>query len=253
MDSERFQKAVSLRLAGKYEESLRELEALTSIETDAHWKSSLLLGQATCLAWLGRLEEARQRWSESAELYSNPYTELEDAYLCAGEGKREEATSKLMLFLRDYENELKEPDNEDTRSEVSERLGYLLFDSKRYGEAIHYLKEALLFPGTDGRKRHLSFYLGMYLLEAGNPEGAKRALVESLPSNREDPLWAQVQFQLGRVYFRQGCYADAQEAFERCDFFTDDANIEVKQGVSMWLARIAACLPAKSHERERAN
>lgn len=82
---------ISLR-GGKYEEALAELEALTSVETDQHYKSSLLVSQATCLSGLGRLIEARQRGSESAELWQNPYTELVDAYLCASEGKRDEAT-----------------------------------------------------------------------------------------------------------------------------------------------------------------
>lgn len=253
MDSGRFQQAVALRLAGRYEESLREVEALTSIETDTYYKSSLLLGQATCLAWLGRLKEARQRWSESARLWSNQYTELVDAYLCAGEGKCEEATCKLIRFLKNHENDLREPGNEDTYSEASERLSYLLFEAKRYEASIHYLNDALIFPASDRRKRQLCFYLGMCHLETGDPEAAERKLIESLPANFEDPLWAQVQFQLGRVYFQQGCYAKAKQAFESCEFFSDEANTELKQGISTWLARIATYLPTKNSVRQGSN
>jgi tetratricopeptide (TPR) repeat protein len=153
---------------------------------------------------------------------------------------------KLTRFLETYQAYLREPGNEDTYSEASERLGYLLFEAKRYADAIHPLNEALAFPGTDERKRQLCLYFGFCHFETGNVAAAEQKLVKSLPSSCEDPLWAKAQFHLGRVYFQKGAYTKAKEAFELCEFFGDEANAELKQGLSTWLARIATHLPTKN-------
>ncbi len=253
MDQERFQKSVSLKDSGNYEEALREMEELASVETDEQYKGALLLGQARCLSGLGRLEEARQRLTESARIWNNPYTELVDAYLCTDEGKKEDAMRKLMLFLETYDSDLKEPGNEDTYSEASERLGYLLFEAKRYADAIPHLNQALAFPETDARKRQLCFYLGVSHLEAGNITAAERELVQSLPPRCEDPLWAEAHFQLGRLYYQQGAYLNAKAAFESCEFSSDEADPELRQKISEWLAAVRARLPAESRERRSPN
>jgi len=253
VDQERFQKSVSLKDSGNYEEALREMEALASVETDEQYKGALLLGQARCLSGLGRLKEARQHLTESARIWNNPYTELVDAYLCAEEGKQEDATAKLMLFLETYDSDLKEPGNEDTYSEASERLGYLLFEAKRYADAIPHLTHALAFPETDARKRQLCSYLGFCHLETGNLDTAERKLVESLPPDREDPSWTEAQFHLGRVFFQRGAYEKAKETFERCEFFMHSADTELKQKISEWLAATDAHLPMNGRERPGAN
>lgn len=246
MDQERFHKSVSLKDSGNYEEALREMEELASVETDEQYKGALLLGQARCLSGLGRLKEARLRLTESARIWNNPYTELVDAYLCADEGKGEDAMRKLTLFLETYHSDLREPGNEDTYSEASERLGYLLFEAKRYADAIPHLNQALTFPETDARKRQLCRYLGFCHIETGNIEVAEQRLVQSLPPNCEDPLWARVQFELGRVYFRRGAYVEAKAAFEHCEFFSAEGDTQLKDAISTWLARIATHLPTKS-------
>ena len=69
MDQERFQRSVSLKDSGNYEEALREMEELARVETDEQYTGALLLGQAKCLMGLGRLKEARQRLTESSRLW----------------------------------------------------------------------------------------------------------------------------------------------------------------------------------------
>jgi tetratricopeptide (TPR) repeat protein len=140
-----------------------------------------------------------------------------------------------------------------THSEASESVGYLLFESKQYADAIHHLNEALVFPETDERKRQLCFYLGWRHLDTGNLEAAEQKLIESLPPNCEDPSWTEVQFHLGRVYFQQGAYLKAKESFERCEFFMRPADTELKQKVSEWLAATRARLPMESRRRQDAN
>jgi tetratricopeptide (TPR) repeat protein len=249
VDSERFEHANSLRLAGKEQDALHEFEALTSGVTDPCEKSSLLLGQATCLLGLGRVKEARQRWSEATRYWTNLYTEFIDACLCAEEGNRQEALERWMRFLEKH-SELREPGNEDTYSDACERLGVLLFEVERYADAVRPLTDALALAETDERRRKLCSYLGICHLENGTLDAAEQRLTESLPASAHDPLWARVQYELGRLYFRQGAYIKAKMAFEFCEVFACEANTELKQNVSGWLARIAPHLPSESRKRQ---
>jgi tetratricopeptide (TPR) repeat protein len=251
VDSERFQRAVALRLAGNHQEALEELEALSSGELDSQYKSSLLLGQAVCLLGLHRVKEARQRWSGSVGYWRYLYTDFVDAILCEEEGKSDEAMRKLAQLLENSGAELREPGNEETYSDVSERLGNLLFGSKRYEEAAYHLNEALAFPETDERKRQLSRYLGICYLEIANFEVAENRLIESLPPDCADPSWTKGQYQLGCLYFKQREYAKAKKAFELCYFFTDDAPL--KANAAEWITGIAEYLPIGNRENDNIN
>ena len=248
MDWERFQHATSLWLEGNSERALREFDELVTATADNEEMGSLLLMQARCLLDSGRVKEARERWSEAASCWNNLYAKLMDAYLSIAEGKREDAARKLMQWLQRHKHELGQLGDEETFSKACERLGYLLFESQRYGEAIQPLTDALMYPQTDERKRQLCFYIGISCLETLELADAERSLIESIPPNPEDPLWAKAQFHLGRVYFQKSAYAKAKDAFERCEFFSND-DPELKQGVSIWLARIAKHLPMKSRAK----
>jgi len=248
VDWERFQHATSLWLEGNSERALREFDELVTATADNEEMGSLLLMQARCLLDSGRVKEARERWSEAASCWNNLYAKLMDAYLSIAEGKREDAARKLMQWLQRHKHELGQLGDEETFSKACERLGYLLFESQRYGEAIQPLTDALMYPQTDERKRQLCFYIGISCLETLELADAERSLIESIPPNPEDPLWAKAQFHLGRVYFQKSAYAKAKDAFERCEFFSND-DPELKQGVSIWLARIAKHLPMKSRAK----
>jgi tetratricopeptide (TPR) repeat protein len=249
--SERFEKAVSLQKAGKNEEALRGFEAISNEMSDEYDKSRVLLYEVTCLVSLGRFREARQCWSAAANYSPDSYTDLIDAYLCCDEGKHEEAFHKLTKLLDDQNGVLRKPENEGTYSEASERLGYLLFDAKRYAEAISRLTEALITPDSDERKKKISLYLGIAQLETGNLDDAEKRLVQSLPANCSDPIWTEAQFQLGRLYFQRGAYVKAKEAFERCELLAKAEDTELKQTAAQWLSATAARL--KNPARERTN
>jgi tetratricopeptide (TPR) repeat protein len=203
VDWERFQHATSLWLEGNNERALREFDELVTATADNEEMGSLLLMQARCLLDSGRVKEARERWSEAASCWNNLYANLMDAYLSIEEGKREDAARKLMQWLQRHKHELGQLGDEETFSKACERLGYLLFESQRYGEAIQPLTDALMYPQTDERKRQLCFYIGISCLETLKLADAERSLIESIPPNPEDPLWAKAQFHLGRVYFRK--------------------------------------------------
>jgi tetratricopeptide (TPR) repeat protein len=249
--SERFEKAVSLQKAGKNEEALRGFEAISNEMSDEYDKSRVQLYEVTCLVSLGRFREARQCWSAAANYSPDSYTDLIDAYLCCDEGKHEEAFHKLTKLLDDQNGVLRKPENEGTYSEASERLGYLLFDAKRYAEAISRLTEALITPDSDERKKKISLYLGIAQLETGNLDDAEKRLVQSLPANCSDPIWTEAQFQLGRLYFQRGAYVKAKEAFERCELLAKAEDTELKQTAAQWLSATAARL--KNPARERTN
>jgi len=236
MDTERFARAVALRDGGKEEDALREFEALASRATDAFYKGSLLLNQANCLWRLGRLEEAREQWSQATAIWRTPFTEFLDACMCVTEGKSEEAVDKLMVFLKSH-IDLKESEHQKVYFDAQDELGQLLFNLGRYAEAVDPLEGALTIAEGDHRKT-LCYYLGVCHYTTGKLEVAESELIQSLPENRHDPWWVHAQYHLGCSYFQRRAYLEARQAFELCDFFMDDADTEMKQNVSMWLAAI---------------
>jgi tetratricopeptide (TPR) repeat protein len=281
MDRERFERGTALRDADQEREALRELEALASSEPDAQWRSSLLANQASCLWRLGRLPEARQRWTEAVALWTNIYLEFLDACLCAAEGDKEEAIRKLTLLLKGHP-ELEESDAR-LHIDALEQLGRALIDLVRYSEAINPLETALTSAEGEQRKT-LCFYLGQCYfqhhrwqeaaemlaqslpseptgpwwapaqrllgichIETGNFDVAEKELVQSLPADGQSPEWAELQFHLGRLYFHRREYISAKKAFELCEFFVDDPAQQ--ENISRWLA--ATC--GKLNERLEPN
>jgi tetratricopeptide (TPR) repeat protein len=236
LDSERFRRAVSLRRAGKNEEALQELEALTAETLSDFDKSSVFLAQVTCLLCLNRLNDARERFVVAIKYGRSTWTDLTDACLCYEEGKY---------------NELKKSGNGQDYAEASERLGYLLFRSKEYADAVYRFTEALVFPEPEDRKRQIFLHLGICHLEMKNLDAAEEKLMQSLSRNSGDPMWTEAQYQLGRLYFYRGAYSKAAEAFERCDLTVTDA--ELKRSISEWLAATAVHLPPETHGQSRPN
>ena len=234
MDDVRFWRAMKLRDKGKEEDALRELEELASLTPDADEKASLVLNQSTCLARLGRVEEARQRWREATRSLTGPYEDFLDACLCVSERKTEEAVHKLTAFLQNH-SDMQSIDPE-LYSEAEERLGLLLYEMNRFADAVALLERAIKLRKGDADRRRLCYYIGSSHFESGNFRAAEPRFAESLLLDRREPLWAQAQFYLGCIYFKKRAYIDAGKAFELCEAFVDDADHEMKEGVSSWLA-----------------
>jgi hypothetical protein len=97
-DRERFDGAMSLLDSGDSAAVLHEFEPLAKGESDAEWKSSVLLGLVTCLMQLGRVAEARERWTESVAGWRNPFTDYVGILLCLEEGRLDEAALSLTEF-----------------------------------------------------------------------------------------------------------------------------------------------------------
>lgn len=240
MDTERFNRALSLLNSGDADSALREFGALAESTFDDEERGSILLSEVSCLTYLGRIAEARERWREAVAHVRDSYTDYVDICLCLTENKNIEAMLKLAEFLKRRE-ELVRSDAEDIYSDAAERFGALLFGDKRYDEAIEPFRNSLLAPGTEERKANLLMNLAICYIQTGDLDGAEGILKGSLSLDRDHPLWPAVQYHLGRLYFRKGTYARAREAFECCQLSTSDE--EERKSAFLWLDRINADFP----------
>ena len=125
---------------------------------------------------------------------------------------------------------------EEIYADAQKRLGLLLFELDRFTEAVHPLQEALKLAKGD-KHRSLCFYLGVCHLRNENLDMAEEKLIQSLPADYLDPLWSQAQYNLGSLYFQRGAYLSAKRAFELCETLIDNADVEMKESVSIWLTK----------------
>ncbi len=196
----------------------------------------MLLGQASCLAQLGLLTEARERWSQATACARNLYTDYVGLILCDRENRGKEVIPEFSEFLS-HRDELIETGDENLWSDAAERLGYLLFDSGRYEDAIKPFTGAAETAETEARRATIKLYLGMCYIQVGKFKAAEQTLRESQPANTNDPLWANVQYQLGRLYFRWEDYAQAKTLLERF-LPTDGVDSDLFRPASELLAEV---------------
>lgn len=228
-------RAMEFRGQGNEEDALRELDELAREASDTEERASLELSQITCLARLGRLDEARQRWHDATRTLTNrPYVDFLDACLSVSEGKTEEALQKLTAFLRNHSQmQMIDP---ELYSDAEERLGLLLYGMRRFSDAVDPLERALASAKGDANKRRISYYIGSSNYESGDLKAAEPRFAESLLLDRRDPLWAQAQYYLGHIYFKKAAYFKAKKAFEMCECFMDESDTRLKEEVLSWLA-----------------
>jgi tetratricopeptide (TPR) repeat protein len=236
MDTKRFENALHAIDSGHVAEALSEFDSLADLAPDAQEKSSMLMGQASCLMHLGLIAEARERWSRSAACWTNLYTEYFDLILCTLEGRRNEAIAKIREFLS-HRDELIESGDQNLYSDAAERLGYLLFDLGRYEEAIKPFTGAAETAETEARRAEMKLYLGMCYIQVGNFRAAEQTLLESLPADANDPLWPRVQFQRGSLYFQRGAYTQAKAVLEQF-LLTDRVESDLFRPASELLAEV---------------
>ena len=202
VDIERFQHALALKTAGKEEDALLEFEALAAEAPDIQEKGSLILNQATCFWKLGRLKEARERLSEAQKLWSNLYADFLDARLCVWEGRKDEALTKLTLFLESHPD-LDQSENQHLYVDALEELGRLFVDLERTEDAVSPLERALALA-EDDQHRRLLHYLGVCDVDRRNWEAAEKNFLQSLATDPQDPLWPHAQYYLGICHLEIG-------------------------------------------------
>jgi tetratricopeptide (TPR) repeat protein len=231
MSRKLFENALRALNSGHVVEALGELDSLVDLELDPEERSTVLLGQASSLMQLGRIEEARMKWSQAVACCGNQYTDYIDLLLCGLENRGKEAIPKFTEFLSRRE-ELTQAGDGDLWSDAAQRLGYILFESGQYGDAIKPLVDAAETAETESRRSAIRLYLGMCYTQVGNFEAAEKTLVEILPTDPKDSLWPNVQYQLGRLYFRWEANAQAKTALEQflaMDGFDPDLSRSASQ------------------------
>lgn len=245
MDLKRYLHALSLRDQGMNEEALRELQVLADAESSPEQKGSLILDEITCLWRLGRLAEARRRFTEGQAFWKDVRSKLFGVTLTVAEAREEgkperlaEALMELQAFLAQHGHELK-LESPESYGEALIGAGYLLIALDRYKEAIQPLAEAWPFFKSDERGSRLEHDLGICLMQTGDLEAAEKHLVNALPSDRTDPRWAEAQYLLGCLYFREGWYPQAKQAFELAEMYGND---KLRRHVPAWLERIEGIL-----------
>ena len=241
MDTKRFENAMDALNTGHVLEALSEFDSLADLASDAQEKGTMLLGQALSLMHRGLIAEARERWSRSTACWRNLYTDYIEIVLCALENRREEGISRIREFLS-HRNELFEADDQNLYSDAAERLGYLLFESEQYAAAIEPFINAAETAVTEGRRAEMQLYLGTCYTQVGDFQMAEQALKESLPANTNDPLWPSVQYQRGRLHFRQTAYVQAKSSLELC-LMTTEADSDLARNASDLLAEVERHLP----------
>jgi tetratricopeptide (TPR) repeat protein len=217
MDPKRLDNVIKALESGRFADALGELDSLANLASDAEEKGVILLGQASSLMQAGLIVEARERWLQATAYRRTLYADYIELGLCSLENRGKELVSKLTEFLG-HREELVESGDENLWSDAAERLGHLLFKSGQYEEAIKPFVDAAETADTETRRTELKLYAGMCYIQVGNFTAADQALTEGLPADPKDPLWENVQYQRGRLYFRWGSYFKAKAVLEL--FFT---------------------------------
>jgi tetratricopeptide (TPR) repeat protein len=253
MDTQRFEHAITLRDAGRLDEAIRELTLLAQATTDPQEKASLVLNESTCLAIMGRFDEARDRLREAIRI--SPTTEVRaradftEAVLSRQEGRRAEALTKLDNLLKDYSQLLCTPDHRDLYYEIQRRRGSLLAGVARFREARVVLEECSSFPLDARDEQYVLYNLGACYVNMGENERGKQTLLEALEKGLQGSDAVSSHYYLGTIYSAEKAYAKALMEFEWCLAHVEEGQIP-KKHICEWLASTARTLGMKE-EAER--
>jgi RHS repeat-associated protein len=248
MDTQRFEHAIASRDAGRVEEALRELAALTESTPEPEGKATLLANQSTCLIILGRLQEARRQLSLARRVAPRTqihlYLDFEDAGLCTHEGKWHEALAILDRLQREYGELLLTTDHRELYEQVQIVRGGALRALARFREARTVLEECLRFHLSAKDERHVLYNLGLCYGDLGESERAKQALLEALQKGLQGSDAVSSHYYLGTIYSAEKAYAKALMEFEWCLAHVEEGQI-AKKHICEWLASTAQSLGMK--------
>ncbi|HEU5411760.1 MAG TPA: tetratricopeptide repeat protein [Candidatus Acidoferrales bacterium] len=226
MDLERFQHAISLRDAGKLEESASELhsmyEELRGVSREE--AGLMLLNEAVCLSKQGKpLEQCKTLLNQASELLGKDETkralvDYTEASFHMGYRDRDpvKALEKLDSVLRKHAEILRDRRTRELLyGEIQLRRGLLLVEFKRFQEARKILKEVLeLDVGKDAA---FYFNLGRCHTELKEWDMATSQLLKALDMGLPEDSAVRTHFYLGTIYYQQGAHGKALQEFEFCE------------------------------------
>jgi tetratricopeptide (TPR) repeat protein len=245
MDTERFQRAMTLRDSGQIHEALRELCSLSEETEDPGEKASLLLNESRCLVQLGDLEGARKRLEEAAAISPRTqgrlYVAFQQAMLQWHEGKPSQALKTLEGLLKHYLGLLKTAEHQGLYEDVQINRGILLTQLDRFGEARVVLEECLSYELRPEDHASVLFNLGLCYLKLGDSVQAKRKLLESLTGTAPEQNLVVAHYYLGIIEYSENAFAKAFQEFEWCLPRAETGQLP-EPHLYKWLAKCATQL-----------
>ena len=230
-----FEDAIELCYSGKPADAIQSLHKLAGSVALPADKVGIGYHEVLWLVELKKIPEARRRFSEiqSQLLSIDRVVDLEDrqllttltvmlsfveAKLLIEEGDK---VSSLKILDRLSTNAVSTPSTaafERMRNEVQTLRGFLLVDSRRYGEALPILESASPPPNWEALVSH---YRARCYYELSDFEKAKPLLTEALKLETSAKWQARSHYFLGRIYYANREYSNAKTQFEQSLKFGD--------------------------------
>lgn len=222
MDAERFARATRLRDSGRLHDAIRELDAMFSAAENPTDRALLLLNKIPCLIRLGQVQDGRLELEAAirenpTDPFLRPQFKFVEALLDGSENRESECIAKLDKLLADFRDDLTTPALRYLYEDIQLRRAFYMVKRARYREAEPLLEEALSFDLSEEDGRILLCNVAFCRQKLGNYESARQFYTRAVESG-VPPAWqGTVQYNLGVVYYRLGCFAQAKEQFKACE------------------------------------
>jgi len=218
MDTERFERAVSLRDAGDPREAARQFHILANDAADSVERAMILLNESTCLCQMGNTAAARKCWLEASSLVPKesefrPSIEDQEAFILVTEDRTQEALEILDRIVAKYGNLLARNDKRHLYERIQINRGSHLVYLGRFSDARPLLEEALSF---DEAIKGARFYydLGLMYFNLNKFPQSKGHFETALKMGLRDGWGGQAHYYLGVIYAREGALARAKNELE---------------------------------------
>lgn len=239
MDLERFNRADSLRNAGRLQESLQEFRELEALTPDLVEKAAVLLNESGVLAEMGRYNEVHGKAQEAISLSPTPEVQCNALVARAGAfrlaGDRDGALASLDHALIEYPNVLRREEFRFLYEKIQVRRGVLLVQLERLSQAKTVLEECLSFELSPDNRWKVIYDLARCYFDLGDNNRAKQMFLDFLKEQGDAVHIVSAHHLLGAIYYKEGAYHKALAEFTWCLPNADDAGMP-KPIIYGWLA-----------------
>ena len=221
MDMDAINHAFELRKSGQTEEALEIFRTLIAVTENRDDKAGLFMQEASCLAALGRHEEAkaaldRARLS-SQKKWLCAYADEQEALICMGEEKYEEALNIFDRLLTQYPFVRDEADYRGLFESVQTERAILLSTLGRKKEALPLLVDALKFDLSEHERGSVIYNIGQCFLALKDRDQARTAFEEVPMVCQDRDCVLPARFNLGMIYAQEGKFDSALPEFKWCE------------------------------------
>ena len=256
MDMDAINHAFELRKSGQTEEALQIFRTLIAVTENRDDKAGLYMQEASCLAALGRHDEAKaalqRARAASQKTWLGAYADEQEALIAMGEGKLEEALRRFDSLLSQYPFVREEAQFRGLFESVQVQRGILLSSLGRHEEALPVLAEALKFDLSEHERGTVIFNIGKCFLALGDRDQARTAFEEVPMVCQDRDCVLPARFNLGMIYAQEEKFGSAVREFKWCEA-NGGADEFTPRVLYSWLANVldAAGVPTEA-DRYRA-